>query len=519
MAIAYTNNVANSSYSYSTSGSKLYLTLTADDGYIFQSAPYVYSFDGDFYSTDYMTLSDDSKTATLTISGYSDIETIAFYGSTVAESSGGVVFDITESDNVSYSTDSTIDADNNTVYVTINLYNTVTSTYGLFNVKASYTNTSGETVTVDLDVTVSSTHNTVSATLTDVDTDNDVTITGDAVYAIYVDATDTSNIETLPDLYNATEDVTVNVIAYTGCYFADAPTVTALTLYSSTLTLNDDATEATLTIDADTATTIASRGYSLAVTANAVEQENTDVTGCINIYSVTDNILDDFATKRFYETTETSSGYIDYAVYVANIRKLYCTVNENTEQDIMCGNYNTGIVAPTVSDTIVTVKLGDVKIPQYNNNIVDYETKLTMFVPLHGLVDIPNEYVGKTLSLQYVFDIINGNGTAQILYGGNCVMMYDVDSGVDVIYRTLEVYTNIENTSATDNKAIYGLTPFVNVIYYTATDSDRQRTSGLRLMSELNGYYAFEYITNLECPMMKEEYDMIIDLLKKGVYL
>lgn len=108
-----------------------------------------------------------------------------------------------------------------------------------------------------------------------------------------------------------------------------------------------------------------------------------------------------------------------------------------TSENIILGNVNTGITGfPVLNDSNMTLDGGNITIPRYFNNFLDYEpfTKCTLFIPFIGFKEIqPSHIVGKTINIKYIIDLVNGLIKANI-YGDNNIKLYSYDGqiGIDI---------------------------------------------------------------------------------------
>lgn len=114
--------------------------------------------------------------------------------------------------------------------------------------------------------------------------------------------------------------------------------------------------------------------------------------------------------------------------------KMLPFVLNGSSATVVCGNVDTGVNAESIANNYYHV-IGSINIPSYYNNFLDYApyTKLTIFLPFIGFKEIDcNLYIGKTLTVAYIHDIITGTCKA-LLYSNNIyVQSFDGVSGIDI---------------------------------------------------------------------------------------
>ena len=139
--------------------------------------------------------------------------------------------------------------------------------------------------------------------------------------------------------------------------------------------------------------------------------------GTINVYKVTETDLKEFAKQRFFKLENTAQSYfqmIDLGNFVHSVKRLYCNVGETTPETLKCGNYDTAINVQTPLNDTITLNCGAVTIPHKNNNVTDFNSEIKLFLPFYGFYSLPSDYVGKTIAVQYVVNIITTNTIIKI---------------------------------------------------------------------------------------------------------
>ena len=249
-----------------------------------------------------------------------------------------------------------------------------------------------------------------------------------------------------------------------------------------------------------------------------------DKYGTINVYSVTDANLNDFAKQRFFkEITNENNGApqyerIDLGKYVASLKRVYFYVEETTDNVLKCGNYSTNINVKTPLNDTLLINCGFVEIPNYNNNIVDYETEINLFLPFVGFVSLPSDYIGKTILLQYVCNLITADAIAKLICDNVVISVRECNLSNDLIYKTSDTpQLNSVGNVAFNMQVLKGLQPFANIKHFDALNTLYNNDCIRLQLSEVSGFAKIDEITNLNVNAIESEKELILSILQSGV--
>lgn len=246
--------------------------------------------------------------------------------------------------------------------------------------------------------------------------------------------------------------------------------------------------------------------------------------GTINLYKVTTNDLAAFAAQRFFKeklNASDTSGYfqlIDLGDFVVSVKRFYCAVNDTLNAVLKCGNYNTNIQVETPENDNLTVDCGTVAIPMHNNSNVDFDSEIKCFVPFVGFVSIPSDYCGKTIALQYIVNLVNGDCVAKLTCNGIDIDFIQCSISNDIIYKTNKE-NNFVGNAEFNLQVLKGLQPFISVKYYTDVNAQIYNADCVRVsLNSVIGYAQITELTNFAAANITDtEKNTLIASLANGV--
>lgn len=249
--------------------------------------------------------------------------------------------------------------------------------------------------------------------------------------------------------------------------------------------------------------------------------------GAINVYLVTLDKLAEFSKKRFFKETgsdpETGAPIyenIDLGAYVNKIRRVYTNIGASSTDVIRCGNYNTGVSCNQPAQDKITLDFGTAVVPAHNEDNTDYESEIQLFLPFAGFVNLNNAYAGKTIGLQYVINVITGNGVALLSCNGVVFQVEETEPSSEIIY--LSPSTQVKTVGGDDwNEMLYyGLEPYIYCKWYESASNGRNNDRQTGILGDFRGFNVFDDVTPIHtAEMLTEEQEMIYTALSDGVYI
>ena len=510
VAPVVTNNVAHTTYDVSGDT----LTLTCQEGYIFDGTPSVTKGSDNIP----MTVSGDLKTATLTSQGIGSND-ITITGNTKVEP---VTPDPIVTNNIEGASET--HTKDGAAALTINL----SANKLMRNVTVSYTNTSGESVSLPVTVEDTSSYGQVwsraTVSLTDVDFNVAVVLSGETIFASHITFTLSGcHSSSEPPYLILGEPLSLTLTADEGNEFTDPTKV----YYRFEGAMSDPDTHY-FTISEDkltaTATIVNNTTYNehLNVVAEALPKvQPTAKYGFINAYVVTEENLNKFATSRFIQYTGDNPVGYDLGDYVNRVKRYFFKVDEGSTSKLKCGNFIVDTDVKNVVSDRKIINFGDIYIPNYTQSIADYSSDLMMFVPFLGIEKISSEIIGKTVNLTLKVNVLSGDGVYVLTCGDNMVWSKEVAPCTDVIYRTTAQDPKVIGGNNFDATFLMGLRPYILIDRREIMNNGSQSSSSrVSRIGDLTGNVK---LTDVVFPdtenMLQNDIDEIVAILRQGISL
>lgn len=474
-----TNNITDSTEQHTYQDGTLSITVTASEGYTFQDAKASYNT--------------SAGTATETPTVTNNIE----------------------------GTEESHEWDGETLTITVKTPSYINAR--LDKPQVHYTNTGGEPITQDMQVESTSTRVTATAVITDLGGDYSVTVTGTYIRTLPLrkSLTNCTSKDPLPDYVDFDSLITVELDASPNTEFHTDET-TYLSVKTRTggreiktpFTISSDKRKATIS-------------YQLANSGNysrvnivgecfPVEVVGKQY-GSINVYLVTLDNLKEFAAKRYF----TDGGEnVDLGEYVNRIKRIYTDITPFSTDVIRCGNFNTGVSCQQPAQDKITLDFGTAVVPAHNEDNTDYESEIQIFLPFAGFVNLNNDYAGKTIALQYVINVVTGNGVALLSCNGVIFQVEETEPSSEIIY--LSPSTQVKTVGGDDwNEMLYyGLEPYIYCKWYESASEGRNTDRQTGILGDFRGFNVFDDVTPIHtAEMLAEEQEMIYTALSDGVYI
>lgn len=228
---------------------------------------------------------------------------------------------------------------------------------------------------------------------------------------------------------------------------------------------------------------------------------------------------EDLFAKAKSENTGTGSANINILDFVVGAKRFPFTIPD----DYLVADIPVRVrdVDFDKSNRLTTAKieidLGSITVTAVNNSSLDFvgiDCKLT--TPFDSSpIDLPDEIMGKTVSIKCIVDLINASGTVNIYDGDNLITSRDITIGNEYpIFGNYQV-KDVGLTPLKSNNGIY--TSFIRV-RKPVLDGNMILSKKVGALNNITGYIEVENIS-LNIQALNEEKSELLNILKGGVYV
>ena len=334
----------------------------------------------------------------------------------------------------------------------------------------------------------------------------------------------TANIDSVTE-YVKGQPLEIVVTAEEGYYFSVAPVFK----YS----LNGELVSDSLTGDGTEKPTVFTKSYTGEQTANfsntatvgglygeAIIIPTVDIStmyGIIKAYAPTAEQLQAIGEVRY--VTLPTGEVLDLGQYITSLRKLFIDLPVTTEvEPVKLGGKATGVSCLTLATDKITINCGSVAIAETYNNVVDYtNTTVDLYLPFIGFRPIAtSKIMGRTLTIKYVVNVLTGDGVCCVYANDTMIETFNCNISFEVPYKlNNDFYSSTMNI---DSSYLYGFTPFVLIRTTQSITKPKCNDSKEGLLNSFSGFVVCTRVDNTLSISDKEK-DEINRLLTSGVYI
>lgn len=334
----------------------------------------------------------------------------------------------------------------------------------------------------------------------------------------------TANIDNVTE-YVKGEPLNIIVTAEDGYYFSVAPVFK----YS----LNGELVSDSLTGDGTEKPKVFTKSYTGEETANfsntatvgglygeAIIIPTVDIStmyGIIKAYAPTAEQLKSIGEVRY--VSMPTGEVLDLGQYITSLRKLFIDIPVTTTPEaVKLGGKATGVECLPLATDKITINCGSVAIAETYNNVVDYtNTTIDLYLPFIGFRPITtSKIMGRTLNIKYVVNVLTGDGVCCVYANETLIETFNCNLSFEVPYKlNNEFYSSTLNI---DSSYLYGFTPFVLIRTTQSITKPKYADSKEGLLNSFNGFVVCTRVDNTLSISDKEK-DEINRLLTSGVYI
>ena len=474
-------------------GTSVTITVTADTGYYFTTAPTV---DGVAMTS----TSDTEYTATVTIN--SNVSVVA---SAVALPKYTVTTTLENA---------TCNIASGTEYVTgTEITLTVTANDGYYFTTAP---------TVD-GVNMTRTSDTVyTATVT---VTSNVSVVASAVvkpetYTVHVNVSNaTCNINETTE-YVKGEPLDIQVEASTGYYFATVPYIGYYIqgMYQkmefTTVQATEYKTLYTCTVSGDITTQWSTvNGITIEAIGQVIPTPEIDKYGIITIYNPTSDELTNISKVRY---KSIDSGTVDLGQFITRLHRLFVPVTTENRAVVMLGGYTTNVESGVIESDTITVSCGDITVNEVYENENDYKnTQCEIYLPFIGNNTVNTaDIMNKVISLEYRINVITGDCLAILKAGGIVVNTFSGNCSFTIPYIMNEF--SLVNKVDINAEYLNDFTPYLLIRRKDGVNNGISPIARKAPLNEFSGLIQVD-IAFLQINAPRREIDLLESVLQAGV--
>lgn len=334
----------------------------------------------------------------------------------------------------------------------------------------------------------------------------------------------TANIDSVTE-YVKGEPLEIIVTAENGYYFSVAPVFK----YS----VNGELVSDSLTGDGTEKPKVFTKSYTGQETANfsntatvgglygeAIIIPTVDIStmyGIIKAYAPTADQLKAIGDVRYVALA--TGEVLDLGQYITSLRKLFIDLPVTTQKEaVKLGGNATGVECLTLATDKLTINCGSVAIAETYNNVVDYtNTTIDLYLPFIGFRPLTtSKIMGRTLNIKYVVNVLTGDGVCCVYADGTLIETFNCNLSFEVPYKlNNDFYSSTLNI---DSSYLYGFTPFVLIRTTQSITKPKYADSKEGLLNSFSGFVVCTRVDNTLSISDKEK-DEINKLLTSGVYI
>ena len=312
------------------------------------------------------------------------------------------------------------------------------------------------------------------------------------------------------------------VTANAGFKFTKAPLYTWVDnlgeTHNVTLTLSENDTVAKVTFISPKEDEY-SDGFTLIATATQ-DIPYLDKYGSINVYNVTTYELESFSKQRYIlDSNSETPKYEDLGEFIIKLHRVYCNIGDTIPALIQAAFHDTSVQARTPLNDLFTIDFGSIQVPEPNNDIVDYECEISLFLPFKGFVTLnTREVLGKEMRLLYNVNIVSGDCIANIEVDNIIVQSETLKLITEVFFRTYDTpsYFSVDYNV----NALSGFIPYLVIKHYSSKMAQLYNNNERGVIGEFTGYHEFTNIVDIDAlNATNDEIELIINNLQKGIIL
>lgn len=239
----------------------------------------------------------------------------------------------------------------------------------------------------------------------------------------------------------------------------------------------------------------------------------TDNYGIIRLYNVTaDNM------KALANFDKDNIDTPDLTQYIASLRRFFTPIESAATVTLRLGGYDTSISVGQIADDIIIVDCGTVHVSGYHSNALDYtNTTVEFWLPFVGVVTVETERVmDSDVSLKYQTNTMDGECVAILSVNNIPIAHASGNMSYEIPYNINDYYSVSSNLTMAPYYLL-NLTPSVVIRENQMTTNEKITDSRWVKIGDMNGFIALDdcSISGIEATIT--EINMIANYIENGI--
>ena len=339
-------------------------------------------------------------------------------------------------------------------------------------------------------------------------------------YTVNVDVSNaTCNIDETTQ-YVKGEPLDIQVEASTGYYFATVPYIGYYiqgmyqSLEFTTVQTTEYKTLYTCTVSGEiTSQWNTVNGITIRAIGQVIPSPEIDKYGIITIYNPTSDELTNISKVRY---KSIDGGTVDLGQFITKLHRLFVPVTTENKAVVMLGGYTTNVECGVIESDTITVSCGDITVNEVYENENDYKnTQCEIYLPFIGNNTVNTaDIMNKVISLEYRINVISGDCLAILKAGDIVVNTFSGNCSFTIPY----IMNEFSLVNKVDINAEY-LNDFTPYLLIRRKDGVNNGISSIARKAPLNEFSGLVQVDTafLQINAPRQEIDLLESVLQAGV--
>ena len=241
-----------------------------------------------------------------------------------------------------------------------------------------------------------------------------------------------------------------------------------------------------------------------------------------NIYNVEPDELKTLSKEIFLDTDANRADLESFITGLYILPFNIDDIRKDTKSSIILANFLADTNSYTLEDSILTVEVAEIEVPETYGNSYDYiNTECFLFLPYLEKQELEiTRIINKTVKVLFIIDLFDGIANCNIFADEDLIMTIEQEIGRNIPYYS-KISRNFAESRIGKVKFNTITLPYIEVVRnvpYNEVEGVGNQISQVDMIGNLAGYVEVETI-HLETSATKREQEMITSQLRNGVII